>query len=166
MRADLADRGRWGAHQATTFAGEVVLGSPMRDVTADALLAYAVVDRGIDLVYAGVEYSIEDGFGLDLAEMQRRDTMAAHIEPCSGASVGVTQEDDGLVADTARRGRSESSSDHAPTYQAFRTNMAGSPRAHRFQLAGTVTTGSGSGEERPSSGEVSESIRSAISLRN
>ena len=64
VRADLADRGRRCTHQATAFAREVVLGSPMRDVASDALLAHAVVDRGIDVVDAGIEHGVEDGFGL------------------------------------------------------------------------------------------------------
>jgi hypothetical protein len=41
----------------------------MRDVAADPLLAEPVIDRGVDVVDAGVERLVEDGFGLGLGDV-------------------------------------------------------------------------------------------------
>jgi hypothetical protein len=57
------------ADQTAAFAGQIIFIAPMRDVTADPLLAQPVIDRGVDVVDAGVEHLVEDGFGLGLGDV-------------------------------------------------------------------------------------------------
>jgi len=69
VRVPLASRRRGRADHAAAFTRQVVLGAPARDVAPDALLAQSVVDRGIDVVDAGVEDGVEDGLGLGVADV-------------------------------------------------------------------------------------------------
>ena len=65
---------RPGPGEAAALRGEEVLGAPVRDVLADALLGDAVVDRRVDEVDAGVEHGVEDALGLlvgDVAAARR-----------------------------------------------------------------------------------------------
>src|SRR3984885_3856266 len=64
VRTDLSDRCRRRTYQAAAFARQVVLGSPVGDIAANTLLAHAIVDRGVDVVDAGIENGVEDRFGL------------------------------------------------------------------------------------------------------
>src|SRR5205807_8728630 len=43
--------------------------TPVRDVAADPLLAQPVIDRGVDVIDAGVEHLVENGFGLGLGDV-------------------------------------------------------------------------------------------------
>src|SRR5215813_8253381 len=69
VRAGLAPRRRRRTDQAAALAREVVLAAPVCDVTADALLAHAVVDRGVDVVDAAVQDGVEDRLGLLVADV-------------------------------------------------------------------------------------------------
>src|SRR5207249_2024400 len=51
------------------FARQVVLGAPVGDIAPDALLAESVVDRGVDVVDAGVEHGMENCLGLRLGDV-------------------------------------------------------------------------------------------------
>ena len=57
------------ADQTAAFAGQIIFIAPMRDVTADPLLAQPAIDRGVDVVDACVQHLIEDGFGLGLGDV-------------------------------------------------------------------------------------------------
>ena len=57
------------ADQTAAFAGQIIFIAPMRDVTAEPLLAQPVIDRGVDVVDTGVEYLVEDGFCLSLGDV-------------------------------------------------------------------------------------------------
>ena len=65
----LAARRRGRADQTTAFAGQMIFSAPVRDVASDPLLAEPVVDRGVDIVDAGVEHLVEDGFCLGLGDV-------------------------------------------------------------------------------------------------
>jgi hypothetical protein len=65
----LAARCRGRADQTAAFAGQVIFSPPVRDVAADPLLAQPIIDRGVDVVDAGVEDLVEDGFGLGLGDV-------------------------------------------------------------------------------------------------
>src|SRR5437773_3642454 len=71
VRVTLAPRGRRRADDAAALARQVVLGAPARDVPADPLFAEAIVDRGIDVVDAGVEHGVENRLRLLLADVAR-----------------------------------------------------------------------------------------------
>jgi hypothetical protein len=55
--------------QATTFARQIVLRPPMRNVAADALLTQAIINRRVEIIDAGIERGVEDGFGLRLGHV-------------------------------------------------------------------------------------------------
>ena len=61
----LASWGRGRADHTTALAR----GTPVRNVAPDALLAETVVDRGVDVVDAGVESGVENGFCLGLGDL-------------------------------------------------------------------------------------------------
>jgi len=65
----LASWGRGRADHTAALARQVVLGTPVRNVAPDALLAETVVDRGVDVVDAGVESGVENGFCLGLGDL-------------------------------------------------------------------------------------------------
>ena len=69
MRAALAARGRWSPHQAAAFAGEIIFRAPIRNVAANTFFADAIVNRGIDIIDAGVEHGMENGFCLGLCDV-------------------------------------------------------------------------------------------------
>ena len=69
MRIALAARGRGSTHQAAAFAREIVFRAPIGNVAANTLFADAIVDRGIDIIDAGVERSMENGFCLGLGHI-------------------------------------------------------------------------------------------------
>src|SRR5262245_66261633 len=71
VRTGLAAGGGRRSHQTAALAREIVLGAPGADVASDALLAHAVVDRGVDIVDAGVEDGVENGFRLPRSEERR-----------------------------------------------------------------------------------------------
>src|SRR5206468_6581029 len=52
--------------QTAALAGQVIFSAPVRDVAADPLLAQPVIDRGVDVIDAGLEHLVENGFGLSL----------------------------------------------------------------------------------------------------
>ena len=56
--------------QTAAFARQVIFTAAVRDVAADSLLAQPVIDRGVDVIDAGVEHLVENGFGLGLGEYQ------------------------------------------------------------------------------------------------
>jgi hypothetical protein len=65
----------------------------MPDIAADALLAETVVDRGVDVVDAGIEHGVEDRFRLALGDIagargaaQLHRAVAEHRDLKSGAS--------------------------------------------------------------------------------
>jgi hypothetical protein len=93
MLATLPGWSRRGAHQTTALAGQVEFRAPVRDVTADPLFAQPVVDRGIDIVDAGVERGVEDGFRLGFGDVaparhpaQLHRPVAEHRDRQPGAS--------------------------------------------------------------------------------
>ena len=57
------------AHQTAAFAGQVIFSAPVRDIAADPLLAQPVIDRGVDIIDAGVEHLVENGFRLGLSHV-------------------------------------------------------------------------------------------------
>jgi hypothetical protein len=65
----LATRRRGSADQTAAFAGQVIFSAPVRDVPADPLLTEPIIDRGVDVIDAGVEHLVEDGFGLGLGDV-------------------------------------------------------------------------------------------------
>src|SRR5207237_10405322 len=65
----LAARRRGSTNETAALAGQVIFSAPVRDVAADALLAQPVIDRGVDVIDAGVEYLVEDGFCLSLGDV-------------------------------------------------------------------------------------------------
>src|SRR5256885_12118960 len=75
----LAPWGRGRADHTAAFARQVVLGAPGRDVAPDTLFAESVVDRGINVVDAGVESGVENGFCLRLGDLTAaRDSPQLH----------------------------------------------------------------------------------------
>jgi hypothetical protein len=65
----LAARCGGSAYQTAAFAGQVIFSAQVRNVAADPLLAQPVIDRGVDVIDAGVEHLIEDSFGLGLGDV-------------------------------------------------------------------------------------------------
>ncbi len=65
----LAARRRGCTDQTAAFAGQVIFSAPVRDVAADPLLAQPVIDRGVDVIDAGVEHLVENGFCLGLGDI-------------------------------------------------------------------------------------------------
>ena len=102
MRLTLSGRNRGGADVAAALGGEVVLAAPRRDELADEFFALAVVDRCVDVVDAGVEDGIQDGFGLrgsyvtaagsaadfHCAESELGDVESGASEGCRGEGAG------------------------------------------------------------------------------
>src|SRR2546428_701574 len=76
----LASWGRGRADHTAAFTRQVVLGAPVRNVAPDTLLAESVVDRGINVVDAGVESGAENGFCLRLGDL----TAAQDAEQSNG----------------------------------------------------------------------------------
>ena len=114
VRAALTAGCRRRPDQAATFAGEEILVAAMADVAADALLAQSIVDRGVDVVDAGVEHCVEDGFRLALADVaaagcaaQLHRPIAEHRHVESGAAqlpprqIGHRKPPSGISAGTA-----------------------------------------------------------------
>src|SRR4030095_15089347 len=60
VRAGLAAWSRRRPHEAAALAREIVRGAPIGNIAADALLAYTVVDRRVDVVDSAVEDGVED----------------------------------------------------------------------------------------------------------
>src|SRR6202011_3345018 len=69
MLPPLAARRRGSADETAAFAGQVIFSTPVRDVAADPLLAQPVIDRGVDVIDAGLEHLVENGFGLGLGDV-------------------------------------------------------------------------------------------------
>src|SRR5215831_20782103 len=69
MRVALAARGRRGPHQTAAFALEIIFRAPIRNVAANPFFADAIVNRSIDIIDAGVEHGMEDGFCLGLCDV-------------------------------------------------------------------------------------------------
>src|SRR5262245_31289061 len=69
VRTGLAAGGGRRSHQTAALAREIILGAPGADEASDALLAHAVVDRRVDIVDAGVEDGVEDGFRLPVRDV-------------------------------------------------------------------------------------------------
>src|SRR5438445_156514 len=65
----LASRRRRSADQTAAFARQVIFSPPVRDVAADPRLAQPVIDRGVDVIDAGLEHLVEDGFWLGLGDV-------------------------------------------------------------------------------------------------
>ena len=58
MRVTPAAWGRRSAHQAAAFAREIICRAPSRNVGADTFFADTLVNRGIDIIDAGVHVRI------------------------------------------------------------------------------------------------------------
>src|SRR5262249_30633949 len=69
MRVALAARRRCSTHQAAAFAREIIFRAPIRNVAPDTFFAYSIVNRRIDIIDAGVEYGMENGFCLRLCDV-------------------------------------------------------------------------------------------------
>ena len=66
MRIALAARGRRRPHQAAAFAGEIIFRAPIRNVATDPFFADAIVNRGIDIIDAGIKRGMENRFRLGI----------------------------------------------------------------------------------------------------
>ena len=69
MRTALVTRRRRSTHQAAAFAREIVFRAPIGNVAANTFFADSIIDRGVDIVDAGVERGMENGFCLGLGDV-------------------------------------------------------------------------------------------------
>src|SRR4051812_4403774 len=60
----------------TAFRGEEVFVAAVPDRVGDAFLAPAVIDRGVDVVYAGVEHRVQDRARLIIVSLSPAESAA------------------------------------------------------------------------------------------
>ena len=75
-------RGARARHpQAATFAREIIFRAPICNVAANTFFAYAIINRGINIINADVRRGMENGFCLGLCDVSPRGASRSSMAP-------------------------------------------------------------------------------------